>query len=138
MAANKKRILEDAPANPKSKKPKIDSRGSKGKAKSEAPAIAAPSILAEEVDFPRGGGTSFTPLEVKTIRAEAAQEANDELFTVRPSFLTVFYVFDLHIILHLFCIRTKSRSPRNGSLPWWLQERSRPRGRRQTQCASST
>ncbi|KAF7339807.1 rRNA biogenesis protein RRP5 [Mycena venus] len=32
------------------------------------------------VDFPRGGGTSFTPLEVKAIRAEAVKEANAELF----------------------------------------------------------
>ncbi|KAF9015563.1 U3 snoRNP-associated protein Rrp5 [Cyathus striatus] len=34
----------------------------------------------EEVDFPRGGGTSFTPLEVKTIRAEAVKEADEKLF----------------------------------------------------------
>lgn len=40
------------------------------------------SLLTEEVDFPRGGGTSFTPLEVKAIRAEAVKEANAELFKV--------------------------------------------------------
>lgn len=40
------------------------------------------SLLTEEVDFPRGGGTSFTPLEVKAIRAEAVKEANSELFEV--------------------------------------------------------
>jgi rRNA biogenesis protein RRP5 len=40
------------------------------------------SFLTEEVDFPRGGGTSFTPLEVKAIRAEAVKEANEELFEV--------------------------------------------------------
>ncbi|KAJ7596847.1 hypothetical protein C8J56DRAFT_918480 [Mycena floridula] len=39
-----------------------------------------PSVLTEEVDFPRGGGTSFTPLEVKSIRAEGLKEANEELF----------------------------------------------------------
>ncbi|KAL5519222.1 RRP5 [Sanghuangporus vaninii] len=32
----------------------------------------------EEVDFPRGGGTSFTPVEYKSIRAEALKELNDE------------------------------------------------------------
>lgn len=45
------------------------------------------TLPAEEIDFPRGGGTSFTPLEVKTIRAEAVKEANVELFEVRTSFL---------------------------------------------------
>ncbi|KAJ7071209.1 hypothetical protein C8F01DRAFT_1109545 [Mycena amicta] len=35
---------------------------------------------ADDVDFPRGGGTSFTPLEVKAIRAEAVKEANAQLF----------------------------------------------------------
>ena len=39
-------------------------------------------LMTEEVDFPRGGGTSFTPLEVKAIRAEAVKEANAELFKV--------------------------------------------------------
>lgn len=40
------------------------------------------SLPTEEVDFPRGGGTTFTPLEVKAIRAEAVKEANIELFKV--------------------------------------------------------
>ncbi|KAG9314209.1 hypothetical protein JVU11DRAFT_4995 [Chiua virens] len=34
----------------------------------------------DEIDFPRGGGTTLTPLEVKTIRAEAVREADQELF----------------------------------------------------------
>lgn len=38
------------------------------------------NLVSEEVNFPRGGGTSFTPFEVKTIRAEGAKEAEDELF----------------------------------------------------------
>ncbi|KAF8578416.1 U3 snoRNP-associated protein Rrp5 [Ramaria rubella] len=33
----------------------------------------------DEIDFPRGGGSSFTPLEYKNIRAEAIKEANAEL-----------------------------------------------------------
>lgn len=31
-----------------------------------------------EVDFPRGGGTSFTPVEYKSIRAQAIQELKEE------------------------------------------------------------
>lgn len=43
-----------------------------------APAPAA------EIDFPRGGGSSFTPLETKAIRAEAIQELKEEhIFQVR-------------------------------------------------------
>lgn len=61
------------------------------------------SFLTEEVDFPRGGGTSFTPLEVKAIRAEAVQEANVELFKVSQSLLLKRY----HIDLFLFRILTK-------------------------------
>jgi hypothetical protein len=42
----------------------------------------ASSLLTEEVDFPRGGGTTFTPSEVKKIRIEAIKEADKELFEV--------------------------------------------------------
>jgi hypothetical protein len=45
----------------------------------------APSAPAADIDFPRGGGSSFTPLETKAIRAEAFQELKDEqIFKVRP------------------------------------------------------
>ena len=45
----------------------------------EEQTISAPSILRpEEVDFPRGGGTSFTPVEYKTIRTEALKELKEE------------------------------------------------------------
>ncbi|KAI5124164.1 hypothetical protein M0805_000972 [Coniferiporia weirii] len=41
--------------------------------------VPAPSVLRpEEVDFPRGGGTSFTPVEYKAIKAEALKELNEE------------------------------------------------------------
>ena len=40
------------------------------------------SLLPEEVDFPRGGGTTLTPAEVKAIRAEGFKEADNELFEV--------------------------------------------------------
>jgi len=73
-----KRALEESSTTHKSKKTKVTN------AKQSKPSIPATSTLvAEEVDFPRGGGTSFTPLEVKTIRAEAVKEANEELFEVR-------------------------------------------------------
>ena len=35
-------------------------------------------LAAGEVDFPRGGGSSFTPVEYKSIRAQAIQELKDE------------------------------------------------------------
>ncbi|KAF8078800.1 hypothetical protein FPV67DRAFT_79954 [Lyophyllum atratum] len=74
MAAQK-RALEESSTTHKSKKTKVTD------AKQPKPSVPATSTLvAEEVDFPRGGGTSFTPLEVKTIRAEAVKEANEELF----------------------------------------------------------
>lgn len=47
---------------------------------SEKPVQLVSNLMDEEVDFPRGGGTSLTAAEVKTIRAEATQEANEELF----------------------------------------------------------
>jgi rRNA biogenesis protein RRP5 len=75
MAAHK-RALEDASSTPKPKKSKISN---------EAGRNQQPVTTTEEVDFPRGGGTSFTPLEVKTIRAEAVKEANEELFEVYPN-----------------------------------------------------
>lgn len=44
----------------------------------------------EEVDFPRGGGTSFTPVEYKAIRSEALKELNDEV------------VFKVSVIRHAY------------------------------------
>jgi rRNA biogenesis protein RRP5 len=76
MAAHK-RSLEDTSSAQKPKKSKISNEAGRN-------LQSATSTMAEEVDFPRGGGTSFTPLEVKTIRAEAVKEANEELFEVCP------------------------------------------------------
>jgi len=46
--------------------------------------VPKPAAPAAEIDFPRGGGSSFTPLETKAIRAEALQELKDEqIFNVR-------------------------------------------------------
>ncbi|KAG2159661.1 uncharacterized protein EDB93DRAFT_5621 [Suillus bovinus] len=46
----------------------------------EKPVELISNLTNEEVDFPRGGGTSLTAAEVKAIRVEATQEANEELF----------------------------------------------------------
>jgi rRNA biogenesis protein RRP5 len=72
---SQKRSLQDITAHHKSKKPKISEDV-------EAPGKPLQTVVSGEVDFPRGGGTSFTPLEVKTIRAEGVKEANEELFDV--------------------------------------------------------
>ncbi|KAI0931812.1 hypothetical protein AcW2_000609 [Taiwanofungus camphoratus] len=80
MAASKKRVLDEVSGAPKAKKTKTDISGRNRKARADVPLVSSSNLVAEEVDFPRGGGTSFTPLEVKAIRAEAVQEANDELF----------------------------------------------------------
>jgi len=62
-------------------KPKKIKFGDDGDAKTVAP---APTISApDEIDFPRGGGSSFTPLEQKAIRSEAIKEADADIFKVR-------------------------------------------------------
>jgi len=81
MAAPK-RSLEDSSTSRKAKKVRVES----DKKKDGSQSIPPSKIQAEEVDFPRGGGTSFTPLEVKAIQAEAVKEANAEIFTVSLSF----------------------------------------------------
>ncbi|KAK7059164.1 rRNA biogenesis protein rrp5 [Paramarasmius palmivorus] len=71
MAAQKRRN-DDPSSSQKTKKPR--------QSKNEAPEATTSTLTTEEVDFPRGGGTTFTPFEVKTIRAEAAKEAEEGLF----------------------------------------------------------
>lgn len=77
-----KRSLQDSATAHKSKKPKISDDAKVGKTAYEKSLQSASALVPEDVDFPRGGGTSFTPLEVKSIRAEAFKEANEELFHV--------------------------------------------------------
>ncbi|KAJ8488314.1 hypothetical protein ONZ45_g14005 [Pleurotus djamor] len=72
MAASK-RTNDTAVDERKPKKPKTE-KHEKAQAKSKS------TLLTDEVDFPRGGGTTLTPLEVKTLRSEAVKEANEELF----------------------------------------------------------
>lgn len=79
--AGHKRARADSTSAPKSKKLKSDNVDHAGLSRPES------SLVSGEVDFPRGGGTTFTPLEVKSIRTEAVKEANEELFKV--SFVSV-------------------------------------------------
>lgn len=83
MAKATKRTLEDAGEGTSPKKIKLATKLEK-KRKSEAAQVPvqASSGPNDEVDFPRGGGTSFTPAEVKTIRAEAQREAHEDIFKV--------------------------------------------------------
>ncbi|KAA1468077.1 nucleic acid-binding protein [Dentipellis sp. KUC8613] len=79
--STKKRQLEDGASAHKSKKAKVAQDGKKeGKPQQEQPLHHVSNMVVDEVDFPRGGGSTFTPVEVKTIRAEAVKEANEELF----------------------------------------------------------
>jgi rRNA biogenesis protein RRP5 len=84
MSTLKKRQLDGGALSAKSKRPRLnEAQKKKAGTKAQTPTRQQPSILIQEdVDFPRGGGTSLTPLEVKTIRAEAAKEADEALFKV--------------------------------------------------------
>ncbi|TDL28208.1 nucleic acid-binding protein [Rickenella mellea] len=76
-----KRNLEDKPLLPKSKKQKLlESEEPSRPRQDKAQPKVASALISEEIDFPRGGGTSFTPLEYKVIQAEARKEADDEVF----------------------------------------------------------
>ena len=79
QAIMSKRGLEDDSSTHKAKKIKF---AGEGKVEAKDKPILLSNLTSEEIDFPRGGGTSFTPIEVKAIRAEALQEANIELFEV--------------------------------------------------------
>ena len=75
MAAQKRRIEE--PSSSQQSKKARQSKNESGQS----------GLTTDEVDFPRGGGTSFTPLEVKNIRAEAVKEADEGLFEVRTPYI---------------------------------------------------
>jgi len=77
--AGQKRALEDSSTRSVKK-----SKLAKDKTKdvSENPVELMSSLANEEIDFPRGGGTSLTAAEVKAIQAEATQEADKELLAV--------------------------------------------------------
>jgi rRNA biogenesis protein RRP5 len=76
-----KRVLDEGSSTQRAKKVKLIDKDKNGKAE-EQPIEAPSKLTTEEVDFPRGGGSTFTPIEVKAIRAEALREADSELFEV--------------------------------------------------------
>jgi rRNA biogenesis protein RRP5 len=80
--AGHKRPLDDGTSAQKSKKTKLSSEKSDKKTDKGDPVPSTSAMTLEEIDFPRGGGTTLTPLEVKTVRAEAVREADQELFGV--------------------------------------------------------
>ncbi|KAH8119935.1 hypothetical protein DFH11DRAFT_1557375 [Phellopilus nigrolimitatus] len=71
MSSKKRGSEATAPVASQRKRVKLSDTPEEGK---QAPSVLRP----EEVDFPRGGGSSFTPVEYKAIRAEALKELNDE------------------------------------------------------------
>ncbi|KAG0704363.1 hypothetical protein DFH29DRAFT_380266 [Suillus ampliporus] len=75
--AGQKRALEDNSSRNVKKSKLAKDRSTDAP---EKPGQLISNLMNEEVDFPRGGGTSLTAAEVKAIRAEATQEANEELF----------------------------------------------------------
>ena len=80
----KKRRLEEARSIRSTKKIKLSREGIA--TQDDPTRVQTNSVLiSEEVDFPRGGGTTLTPIEVKAIRIEAAKEADQELFAVSIS-----------------------------------------------------
>lgn len=83
MAA-KKRSNDTSNDDRKSKKPKTE------KPTTKAVPPAASTLISEEVDFPRGGGTSLSALEVKTLRAEAVKEADEALFEVCETAVVIY------------------------------------------------
>lgn len=78
----------------KPRRPKVSASGSGANltAKKHDEPRAAPSFVSslktEETDFPRGGGTSLTALEVKQTRAEGRREAEAEAEQVSGCFLS--------------------------------------------------
>jgi rRNA biogenesis protein RRP5 len=78
MAGLKRALEDNSSRNVKKSKLAKD----KSKDVPENPVQFISTLANEEIDFPRGGGTSLTAAEVKTIRAEGTQEANSELFAV--------------------------------------------------------
>jgi hypothetical protein len=81
--AGKKRAADESQNARHSKKLKVADSGKTKHPKSVQP-VPTSALLTEDVDFPRGGGTTLTPAEVKATRAEGIKEANEELIKVCP------------------------------------------------------
>jgi rRNA biogenesis protein RRP5 len=104
-----KRVLDEGSSTHRAKKVKLADKDKNSKAK-EQPIEALLKLTTEEVDFPRGGGSSFTPIEVKAIRAEALREADSELFEVCS-------LYKCHSKFDSGPSRTSNRSKRKGASP---------------------
>ncbi|KAL1413196.1 rRNA biogenesis protein rrp5 [Vanrija albida] len=76
--ASKKRA-GGAGASPSAKKPRTERAPREDHAAPRAAPAFTSALQSEEVDFPRGGGSSFTALEMKQIRAEGQREADAEV-----------------------------------------------------------
>jgi rRNA biogenesis protein RRP5 len=119
MVSKKRNLDDDTP--PKAKKPKLAAGPSadkkqkkvKAKVKADKPLETTSNIVPEEIDFPRGGGTTFTPQEVKAIRAEAMTEA-DDLFKVRMQYV-VFILSPLICCVKGTCAEVKKVTQKVGS-----------------------
>lgn len=80
---SKKRALDDSQNARHSKKLKVADSSKTKDPKSVQSEPTTSALLTEDVDFPRGGGTTLTPAEVRATRAEGIKEANEELIKVR-------------------------------------------------------
>jgi hypothetical protein len=80
----KKRVLEDAQVKKQVKRPRREQLDPK----------PVSLLQQDDLDFPRGGGTSLTALEVKAIRAEGRKEADNDLFQVFFILNVVFWLPD--------------------------------------------
>lgn len=76
---SQKRALENKDGHQR-KKAKITKDSEPAAEKGES---TISNVISGEVDFPRGGGTSLTPVEYKKVRSEALKELKDEIFKAR-------------------------------------------------------
>ena len=78
--AVQKRTHEDAGSRP-TKKAKTEDALTKKPSAAPRPVFTS-SLVADETDFPRGGGSSLTPFEYKGLREEGRREADAEIAEV--------------------------------------------------------
>jgi rRNA biogenesis protein RRP5 len=89
--AVQKRTHEDAGSRP-TKKAKTEDAPAKKPSAAPRPVFTS-SLVADETDFPRGGGTSLTPFEYKGLREEGRREADVEIAEVSFHF----YRAEMHV-----------------------------------------
>lgn len=77
MAGQKRQA--GASETPAAKRSKGDSQQPEGSGASQPRPVFTSALLAEEGDFPRGGGTNLTQFEYKQVRDEGRQEAERDV-----------------------------------------------------------